>query len=340
MKEFKGLKRFKSEFQPRSSKSTPSATRRLLAVVKLARHSKAASTAWLLTAVLSLSAFASTRPHEICNGFVPENDMKIPVGHKHPFRILGVETPPAGGLNEAQFNAVIDRLIRLYGPDVQKQGGNLQVNRLWDDATVNANAQEQGSTWIVNMYGGLARHPAITVEGFALVICHETGHHLGGAPKIQDWMGGSSWASNEGAADYFATLKCLRRFFAEDDNEAIVASAQIDPIAQARCQTEFSSRADQLLCLRSSMAGASVSYLFMDLRKETVKPTLGTPDSNVVSTMFDAHPATQCRMDTYFNGAICHVDQSLALSNTDYAQGSCVQPQDPYGWRPRCWFKP
>ena len=61
----------------------------------------------------------------------------------------------------------------------------------------------------------------ITVDGMALVACHEMGHHMGGAPKIDGWYG-SSWATNEGGADYYGTLKCARRFFAGDDNASIV----------------------------------------------------------------------------------------------------------------------
>lgn len=298
---------------------------------------KAAGRATLLAAaLLTVSSFASVRTSELCEGFLPANDMKIPVGSVQHWAFSGTQ----GGLTEEQFNAVIDRFERLFAADVSKAGGTLKVNRLWTDETVNASANQQGSTWNVNMYGGLARHPAITVEGFALVICHEGGHHLGGAPKINDMWGGGSWATNEGGADYFATLKCLRRFFAEDDNASIIAQSQIDPLAKQRCGSEFTSRNDQLLCMRSSLAGNSVALLFMDLRKESTPPGFGTPDPKVVTKMYDAHPATQCRMDTYFAGAVCHVDQSIAVSNTDYRQGSCIQGNDQFGWRPRCWFAP
>jgi hypothetical protein len=33
------------------------------------------------------------------------------------------------------------------------------------------------------MFGGLARHELVTDDGFMMVVCHETGHHLGGAPR-------------------------------------------------------------------------------------------------------------------------------------------------------------
>lgn len=287
--------------------------------------------------VASGVGFASVgHDHELCEGFVPENTLKIPVGKRHFF-----STKPNlnGGLTEAQFNAVIDRAEKLYGPVVQKEGGTLKVNRRWSDPTVNASAQRMGTTYVVNMYGGLARHAATTEEGFALVVCHELGHHIGGAPKIAGWYG-DDWASNEGGSDYFATLKCLRNFFAEDDNEAIIANATIDPFAKETCEKQFTTREDQLICLRNSLAAESVAYLFMDLRKEAKKPMFNTPDSKVAARMDDNHPATQCRMDTYFAGAICNVDKTVPVSNTSFADGACMKETHEQGARPLCWFFP
>jgi hypothetical protein len=287
--------------------------------------------AFVLAAAVAVSGFTSTTKN-LCEGFVPANSMNIPVGAVHEFNFDGAR----GGLTEEQFNAVIDRFERIYTADIAKAGGTLKVNRLWTDGTVNASAQQIGTTWVINMYGGLARHPAITVEGLALVICHENGHHMGGAPKKADHV----WATNEGGADYFAGLKCLRRFFAEDDNASIIAKSQIDPVAKERCESQFTNRKDQLLCLRSSLAGTSVALLFMDLRRESTPPSFGTPDSSVVTEMYDGHPMTQCRMDTYLAGATCHVDVTVPVSNTDYREGSCFQPNDEIGYRPLCWFKP
>lgn len=156
---------------------------------------------------------------------------------------------------------------------------------------------------------------------------------------MQDWMG-EDWATNEGGADYFATLKCLRNYFLDDDNAAAISTATLDPYGVARCQSQFTGKQDQLVCERTLMALNSVSRLFMDLHQDPAPPQLSTPDQNIVAEMDDNHPATQCRMDTYFNGATCHVDKSVANSRTDYKEGSCVQGVDEFGWRPRCWFKP
>ena len=264
----------------------------------------------------------------LCAGFLPPNDMKIPVG-----------LFSAGGITEQQFMSVMDRLERLYKADIERKGDTLRINRLWNDATVNASAQRSGNTQVLNMYGGLARHPATNVEGMALVACHELGHHNGGAPKIAGWFG-NDWATNEGGADYFATLKCLRRFFAEDDNEAILKDLDIDPVASAACTAQFSNRQDQLLCLRTSLAGQSVANLFQALKKETTPPTFGTPDKSEVRRTNDNHPATQCRLDTYLAGMVCVAKESEEPSATDYKQGSCYTPRDTIGFRPRCWFAP
>ncbi|WP_374001810.1 hypothetical protein [Bdellovibrio bacteriovorus] len=54
----------------------------------------------------------------------------------------------------------------------------------------------------------------------------------------------------------------------------------------------------------------------------------------------DRHPATQCRLDTYFAGSLCVAKENEKLSNSDYKAGSCYTPRDAVGARPRCWFAP
>lgn len=266
-----------------------------------------------------------TNEQTLCRGFLPPNNMRIPVGQF-----------TTGGITQAQFDAVLDRVEGLYKGEVERQGGRLKINHMWDDSTVNASATRQGNTWVLNMYGGLARHATITEEGMALVACHEMGHHLGGAPKISGWF--STWATNEGGADYFATLKCLRNYFAKDDNKTILSHTTVDPLVQETCTKQFSTEADQLICMRISKSGESVAGLFQALRNETTPPKFSTPDTRKVSRMDDNHPGTQCRMDTYFAGFVCSASVNEANSDTDYRTGSCYAPRDVIGVRPTCWF--
>lgn len=281
---------------------------------------------------------------ELCEGFLPSNTMRIPVGtnetNSPEFAAKRQrKQAPKGGLTEQQFNEVMDRIDKIYAPVVAQKGGKLTINRLWKDATVNASAQQFGSSWVINMYGGLARHPQVTIEGMALVACHEMGHHLGGAPKIDGWMG-DNWATNEGGSDYFATLKCLREFFGDDDNEAVIKVTKVDATATKMCKQSWKSAEEVALCQRISLAGSSVAYLFQDLSKEKTKPEFDTPDKAVVTEMDDSHPATQCRLDTYLAGDLCTVDKSVANSDKDYKEGSCVEGTHDVGTRPLCWFFP
>jgi len=266
------------------------------------------------------------RTAELCDGFLPQNNMKIPIGSYE-----------AKGISQQQFNEVMDRMEAIYGPEIKARGGTLVLKRLWDNGTVNASAQRSGNNYILNMYGGLARHESITQDGMALVVCHEMGHHIGGAPK---YGGGNDWASNEGQSDYFANMKCLRRMFS-GEGASFTRPKGDDAGPRAACAASFKSESDRAVCVRGSMAGMSVTTLFRVLRGETVLPRFDTPDPAVVSRMYDAHPGTQCRLDTYFAGSVCARAVSDEVDGTNPATGTCTPAGgQTSGFRPLCWYKP
>lgn len=277
-----------------------------------------------VSAVSLLLIALALRPqpsHKLCEGFLPPNNMKIFVGDVQ-----------ALGIQQDAFNRVMDKAVAVYAPIVKAKGGTLKVNRLWKDPTVNASAEQQGSTWIVNMYGGLARHAAVTEEGFALVVCHELGHHLGGFPRYSD----DPWASNEGQSDYFAVTKCLRKAY-----PAANPAANVDPVAAKRCEAAFPAGGERNACLSNVLGGMSVAKLFQDLMGAAVPPKFDTPDQSQVAATNDNHPDTQCRLDTYFQGSLCAKSQNEDMSTTDGVKGACTASQGfKEGYRPLCWYKP
>lgn len=284
--------------------------------------------------VATMVALASVGSSIACDihgesGIVEKNDLNIPVGAKN-----------AGGITKEQFDSAIDKVEGIYQPIVGAKGKILEVVRNWDDGTVNAYAQQVGNTWKVSMFGGLARHETITVDGFALVVCHEVGHHLGGLPKKKSWWS-SSWASNEGQADYFGTMKCLRKYMEKDDNISMMANANVPAFVTEKCESNFTNASDIAMCQRGALAGLSLGNLFRALRRLDAPLKFDTPDPAVVAQTDDNHPAPQCRLDTYFQGALCEKDHYSDVSDTDANQGVCNRvDQDTDGIRPLCWYKP
>ncbi len=277
---------------------------------------------------LALAQNAITCTIDGNEGFLPENNLWLSPTSK------GINT-----IDEATFNKVIDEVTEIYAPIIEQMGGNLVVERKWDDGTVNAYAQQIGTTWKVSMFGGLARHETITADGFALVVCHEIGHHIGGAPKKKSWWS-TSWASNEGQADYFATTKCLRKHFRNDTTPEMIAKMEVPQLVVDECAEQFTSEMDRLICQRGAMAGMSTAKLFQHLRRSDVEPKFDTKDANVVSKTDHNHPATQCRLDTYYAGALCDISDMVDVDQEDESIGVCYENSgDTVGVRPKCWFK-
>jgi Zn-dependent protease with chaperone function len=79
----------------------------------------------------------------------------------------------------------------------------------WESRSPNAQAWRLGSTRYVRVYGGLVRHPALTKYGLALMLAHETGHHLGGPP----YDPAMPWISWQGQADFWAASVAMPLVF-------------------------------------------------------------------------------------------------------------------------------
>lgn len=275
--------------------------------------------------LFSCSALACTDG----KGFFPTSNLKIP------------STVKGTGLTLEEYNASIDKVSSVYSTIVKNFGAKLVIDRKWESETVNAGTlrRDNGMTWVINLYGGFARHPEITADGFMLVICHELGHHIGGAPKKVYPDTGSHWSSTEGQSDYYATLKCLRRILRNDDNIAIIRDQNVPESVRTECSRSFSNEKESALCVRTSLAGMSVAKVNADIRKVPV-PDIDAVDSTIADTTANDHPVPLCRLNTYQQGALCPAPFSLSVSQTNELKGTC-HPQNGYtrGLRPACWYK-
>jgi len=208
---------------------------------------------------------------------------------------------------QEMFNKVIDATYKIYKPLADANNESLVINKKWSDSTVNANVTRYWGTVYINMYGGLFRRPETTVEGFALVLCHEIGHAYGGTPYIRAY----NKLSAEGQADYYGAKECLHQVL----KELNLSEYELEPtyFMEDTCEKAYTGdRADS--CVRSLIGGQSLGNLLATLRKVD-QPSYQTPDPTVVEETLVSYPETvQCRLDTYLRGTL---NQS----------------------RPNCWFK-
>ncbi len=307
----------------------------------------------LNTAVLALLFFTGLAQAQSRYAYVyygmPNVRWALPANNLH---LLDNPSRPAN-ITEARFNQIIDEVMALWTPIATAKKVTLGVNKKWSDPTVNASASQSGSAWIVNMYGGLARRPEITEDGFAMVVCHELGHHFAG----YSFYGRTDWAAAEGESDYFATNVCAKYLWGNQvQRNSLYGHLRGTPATvQKSCEAVWNGNANaQAWCVRTSLSGLSLANLLAVLGG-TKAPSFDTPDTSVVKKTDPAHPAAQCRLDTYFSGALCTVKWDLnvipakgfpAGQDTPDAEKvamkySCFSATGAKtGVRPLCWFKP
>jgi hypothetical protein len=233
------------------------------------------------------------------------------------------DTFSAMNMSEAEFRSIISKAQSIYSPIIGSFGYRLQIQGDWNDSTVNAYATRQGDAWIVRMFGGMARRPEMTSDGFRLVICHELGHHLGGFPTYT-----GNWASNEGQSDYFGVHACMRKVIGSDRTPL----GYTEPKVVSDCNEYWKNSNNRYICKRQMMAGLSLGNLLASLGGESV--SINRKDPRIVSKTSDEHPKAQCRLDTYVAAALCKkqwVDNVIPMTLEDSM--SCEN-------RPRCWFAP
>lgn len=176
--------------------------------------------------------------------------------------------------------------------------------------------------------------PNMTKDALLLATCHEIGHHLGGYPLFND-----EWASAEGQADYFASSKCMRNVLKNDSENRLVNERKINRSVKNKCRSQFALDDDYKICLRTIVAAEICAKSLYAIRNERVPVFFGAsyPNRNAVVETDLTATDNQCRFDTFLSGALCKVDSTIEMNNSDETIGTCGF--DEIGARPKCWFK-
>jgi hypothetical protein len=285
--------------------------------------------------IIAWAIFSGQR--SLAESFLPSNNLRIP------------KESLLSNLSDRDFYGIINKITMPYYDIAWSHGAELRVGAWWDDDTVNASATQRDAIWEINFYGGLARHPMMTRDGFALVICHELGHHFAGYPLMFKW--GYLPLSVEGNADYYATHHCLREAWQDEDNSFAASFLPATMIQQ--CNAMWSSKDERELCYRIAAAGLSAASVWANKSGDHI--SFDTFDPFRTSGTYNDHPDSQCRLDTYRAGALCRVSfDKNQIPGKDHPAGqrsadareeafavSCTEAVDEGpGARPRCWFDP
>jgi hypothetical protein len=119
--------------------------------------------------------------------------------------------PTEEGLSSRRSQRRRFQVMRSLIDEFSRAFPEITYELLWDSPTINAQAWQFGSNRYVRVYGGLARHRSITRPGLALTLAHETGHHLGGAPRDP----AMPWITWQGQADYWAASTGMPKVFGQ-----------------------------------------------------------------------------------------------------------------------------
>ena len=240
-------------------------------------------------------------------------------------------------VTQDSFFETVRRIRSKFSPIIFDQGGDLNVIASWASNTVNATASQRGDNWNVTLYGGLARRPEMTQDGFMLVACHEIGHHLAGYPQF------NSWGAAEGNADYFAIYGCARGFWEDETQINALFATVIPPFPKSICDDRFrmDSQERKDLCYREVMAAFSLAELLSYIVDEEIN--VDTPSEYEAPYTNLDYPTVQCRFDTLVQSALCEETISFDVipwTEREMAAVSCHQSKgQTEGLRPRCGFK-
>lgn len=263
----------------------------------------------LLAFFVSFSLFAS----------LPDNDLKFSKSNKKNI----------GQMTKTELEVVISDFKSVFADEAKERlGKELVIQVDWDEDRVKAYAStDLEDRPLIYLSGGLIRHPLASPLSISFILCHELGHHLGGAPKkLRGHTQLKSWASAEGQADYYAGMKCLPKL-------AKRVSIPFEKFVDSVCSDE--------VCQFSVAAGFEATSLFASLKRRWTEPSLKGRDRSETHVTVYKHPNPQCRLDTVIAAAKCPVGIKIPFSDEDPTVGACVRSSGhDESARPRCWFKP
>ena len=142
------------------------------------------------------------KPYRLDSGNIPESASHF-ITRKQSLDVY--ENATQAPISSSAGKDIVHYLFKVFGAFYPE----IKFRLLWDEVLSNAHSWYELDVKFVVINGGLVRTEGIGFNQLAIIIAHEIGHLIGGAP----YESGSSKCSCEGQADYAATSAILNGVF-------------------------------------------------------------------------------------------------------------------------------
>ena len=213
------------------------------------------------------------------------------------------------------YAKVREHFLAIYGPIVTAERHvKLKLGLDKEDPMTPAGVSLYSDRAEIDMGSDLHRDSAMTPDGYLAMLCHEVGHVLGGQPYLENTMKPSpQWVSNipsssEGQSDYFSSLACMKKVFAET-TQTTVADYAVTPRIKGLCVSQYAKPLDQNICQRSVLSGFEIMHFIASVydryNTNVERPALDMDASEARGLSWGRmYPSLQCRFDTILAGAL------------------------------------
>lgn len=260
------------------------------------------------------------------------------VGKKSDVILVG-----SGDVLKSEFEAKLLSIVQLYNQILYP--GELPLRfEVEADSDGDPHAFRLQDFRGIAITKGFLENKKLTADGQIMTLCHEIGHHFGGAPKksktatqilFQKETSPFSWSSAEGQADYYAAAKCAKLVFGFDALSLQPLAKDTPPIVRNLCDQAYNQEIEQRICYRINIAGLNMLESY-NTERETFSFSLKAAVLKEYG-LVEGHSNKQCRLDTILAGSLCKMPATAKPDDQDPDNNYCL---DNISRRPRCWYNP
>ena len=232
--------------------------------------------------------------------------------------------------NEVTFNETLHEARIFFSPIYKKHGKELTIIGDWSYDENNAKAMAYTTNhFFIEVYGGALKAKGTNKDSLRAMICHEVGHHIGGAPYVPRYYEDYYLfrGSSEGQADYYAAQRCLKNWFSGENHWRELEKYRFSEKDKKFCTKYEEGQENIGLCLRVITAFKRMLQINID-ESVSFQYKARNPNYQYALASSVTHPSKECRLETVYAGVICNAEK----------KAGCLSFENPIeASRPLCW---